>query len=99
LITHYLKTWPYYFELMSRGVKTFEHRKNDRDFQEGDVLVLREWDPGSERYSGSEFRCRVSLVVRSAPGMPVGYCIMQTTALSPLKGGSDGSEADDGGGA
>lgn len=43
--THELKTLPVYFDAVLRGDKTFEVRKNDRDFQTGDVLVLREYDP------------------------------------------------------
>jgi hypothetical protein len=43
--THEPKIWPVYFDAIERGDKTFEVRKNDRDFQAGDTLVLREYDP------------------------------------------------------
>lgn len=42
---HSLKTLPVYFAAVLRGDKTFEVRKNDRNFQTGDTLVLREYDP------------------------------------------------------
>jgi hypothetical protein len=45
---HELKTWPQYFQRVKDGSKTFEVRKNDRGFQLGDSVVLREWDPNSE---------------------------------------------------
>jgi hypothetical protein len=42
---HELKIWPQYFCRVEDGSKTFEVRKNDRGFQPGDVVVLREYDP------------------------------------------------------
>lgn len=43
--THNLKIWPEYLEQVKSGIKTFEVRKNDRDFKVGDSLILRAFDP------------------------------------------------------
>ena len=43
-MTHELKTYPKYFQETIEGNKPFEIRKNDRNFQVGDVLILKEWD-------------------------------------------------------
>lgn len=43
-MTHELKCWPQYFCRVADGSKTFECRVNDRGFQPGDIIVLREWD-------------------------------------------------------
>lgn len=43
--THELKIWPQFFEAVKSGVKTFELRVNDREFQTGDMVRLVEWDP------------------------------------------------------
>jgi hypothetical protein len=43
--THYLKTWPVFFAAVARGRKPFEVRNDDREFDDGDVIVLQEWDP------------------------------------------------------
>lgn len=44
-VEHSLKTWPGFFSAIKSGVKTFEVRKNDRDFRAGDTLRLRLYDP------------------------------------------------------
>jgi len=49
---HELKTWPQYFAAVRSGKKRFEIRRNDRDFSVGDILVLREFDPDSDVYTG-----------------------------------------------
>lgn len=40
---HKLKLNSCYYDDSASGIKTFEIRKNDRDFKVGDILELREW--------------------------------------------------------
>lgn len=47
---HLLKVVPPYFDSLVAGSKTFEVRRNDRAYQRGDVLRLREWHPHSTGY-------------------------------------------------
>jgi hypothetical protein len=49
---HELKIWPHYFERVASGKKSFEVRKNDRKFNTGDLLNLREYNPETEMYTG-----------------------------------------------
>ena len=42
---HELKIWPMYYSRVLDGSKTFEIRSNDRGYQSGDTVVLKEWDP------------------------------------------------------
>ncbi|WP_184722622.1 ASCH/PUA domain-containing protein [Caulobacter sp.] len=49
---HELKTWPKYFAAVRSGQKRFEIRRNDRDFKVGDILVLSEFDPATDTYTG-----------------------------------------------
>lgn len=49
--THELKVVPPYFDSLVSGSKTFEVRKNDRAYQRGDILKLREWHPNQTNAS------------------------------------------------
>lgn len=42
---HELKIWPQFYSRVNDGSKTFEVRHNDRNFQFGDTVTLREFDP------------------------------------------------------
>ena len=50
---HSLKTWPGLFKQVVNGSKQFEYRKDDRGFEVGDILLLQEWDPKTEAYTGN----------------------------------------------
>lgn len=73
---HHLKTWPPYFQMILDGSKTFELRKNDRDFQEGDYLVLKEYLPDEERYTGRVIVRKVGSVIYGQWGLEEGMCAM-----------------------
>lgn len=64
--THELKTWPEYFQAVLTGLKTFEVRENDRDFQVGDVLRLREYEPIPMTYTGRECFRTVTYVAKAS---------------------------------
>ena len=56
------KVWPEYFREIADGKKTFELRLNDFEVSEGDVLVLREWDPKTKDYTGRQVERTVGFV-------------------------------------
>jgi hypothetical protein len=63
MAVHELKTWPSFFNAILRGEKTFECRKNDRDFGVNDTLILREFDPDSGEYTGARLAVRVTYLL------------------------------------
>lgn len=74
---HPLKTWPRYFTDIITGRKTFEVRKDDRDFAVGDVLELLEWDPGTKQYTGRRAFHRVTYILPGDSGfLPDGTVVM-----------------------
>lgn len=73
---HELKTWPEPFEAVVAGSKVFEFRKADRNFEEGDIVTLREWDSFTQRYTGRSISAEVGYVLRApAFGVPKGYVV------------------------
>lgn len=73
---HELKTWPIYFAAVAEGNKTFEFRVNDRSFQVGDTLHLREFDPETEEYTGNELLKEVTYILVIPPLEKVSYVIL-----------------------
>ena len=59
------KIWPRYFETILKGDKTFEVRLADFAVQEGDTLVLKEWDPKTEQYTGRQIEKVVSYLLNT----------------------------------
>ncbi len=58
------KITPDYFELVKSGKKKFELRAADFDIQEGDTLILEEWDPDTKKYTGRVIKRKASFVLR-----------------------------------
>lgn len=58
------KIWPEYFDLVSTGKKKFELRLNDFEANEGDILILEEWDPKTKEYTGRKIEKKVGYVLK-----------------------------------
>jgi hypothetical protein len=94
---HVLKTWPEFLERIVTGEKTFEVRLDDRGYQAGDTLVLREYDPTRDhecvepgcpdnRWTGRMLHCRVGFVFKQGFGLDLGeYVVM---SLLDIKDGA-----------
>ena len=82
MTAHELKTWPQFFRRVWDGTKTFEIRRDDRNFAVGDVLFLREYDAGledkpcGERYTGRELTANVVYALRGYAGIEDGYVLL-----------------------
>ena len=78
MATHELKTWSEYYTNILLGEKTFEVRKNDRDFQKGDILILKEWNNEINEYTGKSIVRTVGYILHGGQfGIEDGYCVMQ----------------------
>jgi ParB family transcriptional regulator, chromosome partitioning protein len=74
---HHLKTESHYYQLVEAGIKTFELRRDDRNFQVGDMLYLEETVSG--QYTGRSLPpIEIKYILEGGKfGLQVGYCILQ----------------------
>ncbi|MEM5592885.1 DUF3850 domain-containing protein [Niallia circulans] len=63
---HFLKIQPQYFEEVRNGNKSFEIRKNDRDFKVGDTLYLQEYNPLEQEYTGEVVKREITYITNYA---------------------------------
>ncbi len=78
---HDLKIWPQFFQPVAEGTKTFEVRENDRGYQPGDIVTLREYDPElcnggrgvlvPRGYTGKDLTFKIGYVLPIAGGVVV----------------------------
>lgn len=80
---HYLKILPEYFERVLDKSKTFEIRKNDRDYKVGDTLILQEYVPNStdkthaNGYTGREIEKMITYILNGGSyGLEEGYVVL-----------------------
>ena len=81
-VVHQLKTVQPYFDDIASGNKTFEVRKNDRDFKLNDVLMLLEYDPSkadnpkSKGLTGKCITARITYILDEQEYCKEGYVIL-----------------------
>ena len=71
MIIHEVKLLPKYFKEVISGNKAFELRKNDRDYKEGDYILLKEYNPQAEyevagiksNYTGRKILKRIGYIL------------------------------------
>lgn len=78
---HKLKTLHEYFVAQILGIKKFEVRYNDRDYNVGDILILREWN-NDIGYTGTVLYVRVTYILREFEGLKDGFVVLSTEPLT-----------------
>ncbi|KHS87093.1 DUF3850 domain-containing protein [Pectobacterium brasiliense] len=72
---HQLKIHPQHFHPVLTNAKRAELRKNDRDYKEGDVLLLKEFNPISGSFTGNQVNRLVTHVADVSDYLP-GYVLI-----------------------
>lgn len=84
---HDLKCWPEHFDPVARGHKTVELRLNDRNYQVGDVLYLREYEPLERAYTGRSVHALITHIVSGGEWLAPGYVALsiRVGAVNPVR--------------
>lgn len=77
---HQIRLGESFFDDACSNVKSFELRKNDRDYKVGDILEMMEFADG--RNTGRMVRKLVTYILEDYTGLEDGYCIMATKLLN-----------------
>lgn len=59
---HKLKILPEYYNAQIEGKKNFEIRKNDRNFQIGDWLLLKEYNPKIKKFTERKVMVEITYI-------------------------------------
>ncbi len=77
---HKVKSWPAPFRDVIERRKTFEVRRDDRDYQAGDVLWLEEFNPQSQELTGQSQLVDIDYVLHAGehglPGIADGFVVL-----------------------
>lgn len=73
-VTHQIKLVAEFFDDAAAGRKSFELRKNDRNYKEGDVLEMEEVKDGKK--TGRKCSKRIVYMMENFEGLEDGYCIL-----------------------
>lgn len=71
---HSVKIGKEFFEDVKNNIKTFELRKNDRNYKAGEILELHEYEAGEE--TGRTCRKLITYMLKEFTGLQDGYCIL-----------------------
>lgn len=81
---HDVKLGITFFDDVKTGRKTFELRKNDRGYKEGDIIVMHEYKDGTT--TGRTIEKKIVYMLEDFTGLEDGYCIL---GLGEVKAGEE----------
>ncbi len=97
---HEIKSWPESFQPTRQRVKLAEFRRDDRGYEVGDLLVIREYDPNvkmrytepvdADCYTGEVEFARITHKTEGGSdghGIPEGYCVLSIWPMALISGG------------
>ena len=83
---HAVKIEPQYYEAVRNGTKTFEIRKNDRDYREDDYIALNELNDSHNGYTGRCLLCRITYIINDERFCKEGFVTLAINIQQELHG-------------
>jgi len=59
------KIWPEFFQKILNGDKKFELRLADFECNPGDILILKEWNPKTQKYTGRAIEKEITYILKT----------------------------------
>ncbi len=82
---HELKADICYFDAVWEDKKTFEIRFNDRNFQVGDLLLLKEYDESTlNKYLSREILCEIKYIFSESRYLQEGHVILAIEIIKKI---------------
>ena len=87
---HEIKSWPEFFRAIEDQDKTADLRRSDRDFQVGDYVLFREFDPHEAKHhdpdrgdTGASCLVKITHITEPADnvGVPGGFVMLSIAYL------------------
>ncbi|MEZ3486940.1 MAG: DUF3850 domain-containing protein [Lachnospiraceae bacterium] len=79
--THKMRLTVRYFDAVCNGSKSFELRKNDREYKVGDILEMEEYGGGGVG-TGRAVKAVITYILEGYTGLEDGYCILSIKIIS-----------------
>jgi hypothetical protein len=80
---HDVKSWMHFFQAIKSGAKVHDLRKNDRNYNIGDVMLYREYDFIGGKYTNRTLEATITYMTDSRTPcafssaiLPADYCIL-----------------------
>ena len=77
---HELKVWTEFWDDLYSFRKLFEVRLDDRNFEVGDTLLLREWNEKTQEYTGRQITRTITYKLSGGQfgkfGIKEDYCVL-----------------------
>jgi len=86
---HKIKAWPEYFKPVKAGIKNFEVRENDRNYAVGDILIIDEYDPETNTYTGDSCTRKITYILQNDSFVSAGFVVMGLEAPEIVFGEGD----------